>query len=67
MTPDSRQGEIDQDRTDNDVEKAHAALLYLADPESWGGDPTVQGATLYGHDTPYELARRALGWEDPYA
>jgi hypothetical protein len=37
-----------------------AALEYLADPESWGGDPRSQEATLYGHHTPYELAREAL-------
>lgn len=45
------------------TEKANAmiaALRYLADPESWGGDPREQGATLYGHDTPLELAARVL-------
>lgn len=36
------------------------ALEYLADPQSWGGDPLDQQAWLYGHDTPYELAVTAL-------
>jgi hypothetical protein len=38
-----------------------SALDYLADPESWGGNPLSQEATLYGHDTPFELARGVLG------
>jgi hypothetical protein len=41
-------------------ERLRAALEYLADPESWGGDPHECRATLYGHDTPLEVAARAL-------
>lgn len=36
------------------------ALEYLADPESWLGDPCSHEAWLLGHDTPYELARAVL-------
>jgi hypothetical protein len=39
------------------------ALEYLADPESWGGNPLSQESTLYGHDTPFELAAAALASE----
>lgn len=42
-------------------DRMRAALEYLADPESWAGDPLTHDAVLYGHDTPYELARAALG------
>jgi hypothetical protein len=41
-----------------------AALAYLADHESWQGDPHDQTATLHGHFTPFELARKALGADD---
>lgn len=36
------------------------ALRILADSESWSGDPLSQESTLYGHDTPYELAVEAI-------
>jgi hypothetical protein len=36
------------------------ALEHLANPENWMGDPHSQEATLYGHDTPSELARAVL-------
>lgn len=42
-------------------DRLREALAYLADPESWGGDPLSHDAVLYGHDTPYELAVTALG------
>jgi hypothetical protein len=42
-------------------DRQRTALEYLADPENWLGDPHSQEATLHGHDTPYELACRALG------
>ncbi len=40
------------------------ALDYLADPQSWGGNPHDQTTPLYGHDTPFELAVAALSPED---
>lgn len=43
------------------LERYEEALAYLADEESWGGDPHEHGTVLYGHDTPYELASAALG------
>lgn len=49
----------------NDVEREMARLRdtleFLADPESWLGDPHDQTSTLHGHFTPFELACRALG------
>jgi hypothetical protein len=42
------------------LEHYERALRYLADPESWHGDPASHEAMLLGHDTPYELARAAL-------
>jgi hypothetical protein len=38
-------------------------LAYLADPESWQGNPHDNTSVLFGHFTPYELAREALGLE----
>ena len=43
-----------------DNERMRAVLVYLADPENWLGDPASQESTLYGHDTPWELAFRVL-------
>jgi hypothetical protein len=51
--------ERDEARAERD--RLRDALAYLADPESWAGDPLKHATTLYGHDTPYELAKRALG------
>ena len=48
-------------------ERWRTALAYLADPESWAGNPhdlTTPMATLHGHDSPFELARWALGQEE---
>ena len=42
------------------VAGAVRALEYLADPESWAGDPRKHATALYGHDTPFELAQRTL-------
>lgn len=36
------------------------ALVTLADEDNWGGDPRESCANLYGHFTPFELAREAL-------
>lgn len=44
--------------------EAENALRILGDPENWQGDPHDQAATLYGHFTPFELARKALGTDD---
>jgi hypothetical protein len=41
-------------------DRLREALTYLADAESWQGDPVSHDATLLGHFTPYELARGAL-------
>lgn len=46
-------------------DRLREALEYLADPESWGGNPLSQEASLYGHDTPFELARAALAVPSP--
>jgi hypothetical protein len=43
-----------------DVERMRNALEYLADPESWSGDPHNQESCLYGHYTPFELATAVL-------
>jgi len=46
--------------------RCETALEELADPENWHGNPHDQSAWLFGHFTPYELAREALGLpEDP--
>lgn len=42
-------------------ERMRAALEYMADKDSWLGNPHDQTAVLFGHDTPYELARETLG------
>lgn len=44
-----------------EIDRWLRALAYLADPDSWLGDPHDQTAVLLGHDTPFELARQALG------
>lgn len=44
----------------DECERYRTALAYLAAPENWSSDPTSHDAVLYGHDTPYELAREAL-------
>jgi hypothetical protein len=36
-------------------------LEFLANPESWEGNPHSHDAILLGHFTPYELARITLG------
>jgi hypothetical protein len=36
------------------------ALEYLADKESWLGNPLAADAMLFGHDSVYELAVAAL-------
>lgn len=41
-------------------DRLRAALEYLADPESWLGDPHAADAMLYGHDSPFELAVAVL-------
>ncbi len=41
-------------------DRRRAALDYLADRANWSGDPHDQDSTLHGHDTPYELAARAV-------
>lgn len=41
-------------------------LTILADPESWAGNPLELGVTLYGHDTPFEIATRLLPLLDAF-
>jgi hypothetical protein len=36
------------------------ALRYMADPKSWLGNPESHSAVLFGHGTPFELARDTL-------
>ena len=52
------------DRLAAEIEALRKALVYLADPESWSGNPHDQAAMLHGHFTPFELARQALGVDD---
>jgi hypothetical protein len=46
-----------------EIARLRDALVYLADPESWQGNPDDHAAVLLGHFTPYELARETLGLE----
>lgn len=57
-----RQGEFQRqlEQVQAERDSLRETLRYLADPESWGGDPRSHDAVLYGHDTPYELALAAL-------
>jgi hypothetical protein len=41
-------------------DRLRAALEYLADPDSWLGDPHLADAALFGHDSPFELAVAVL-------
>lgn len=51
----------DQPDPEPDPNLMRMALEYLADPESWLGDPLDQQAVLLGHHTPFEMAATALG------
>ena len=55
------QGRYGQEDPEPDPNVMRRALEYLADPESWLGDPHDQRSSLFGHDTPFELAAQALG------
>lgn len=48
---------------DREIARLRDALVYLADPESWQGNPHDHASVLLGHFTPYELARETLGLE----
>lgn len=36
------------------------ALEVIAERDNWSGDPLKLGSYMYGHDTPFEIARTAL-------
>lgn len=42
------------------ADRAEKALRILADPEGWHGDPTSLESHIFGHFTPFEIARDAL-------
>lgn len=44
-----------------DTGRMRQALEYLADIDSWLGDPHDQRSVLFGDATPFELAAEALG------
>jgi hypothetical protein len=51
------------DALKQEIARLRDALAYLADPESWQGNPDDHASVLLGHFTPYELARETLGLE----
>ncbi len=62
----SERSDVEKSRSELRAERDRykAALDYLADPQSWGGNPRDQTTPLYGHDTPFELALAALSPEE---
>jgi hypothetical protein len=46
-----------------DLRALKAALAYIGDEANWLGDPLSSTATILGHFTAYEIARRALDGE----
>jgi chromosome segregation ATPase len=51
------------DALKQEIARLRDALAYLANPESWQGNPHDHASVLLGHFTPHELARETLGPE----
>lgn len=47
-------------RVEAERDRYRAALEILANRANWAGDPLKHHTILYGHDTPFEIAERAL-------
>lgn len=48
------------DAVDAKIERYERALQIMGESANWLGDPLEVGQVMYGHFTPFELAREAL-------